>query len=324
MIDISVIVPVYKTEATLLPCVQSILRQNCSCSVEILLIDDGSPGPCPGICDELAAEHSCIRVIHQENQGLSGARNRGVQESRGTWLAFVDSDDYLEEDFLENLWQAAGDEETDLVISGILEQTESGQLMVRRILKPAGSFSPEEVLRNMLLSGGGWDYAVNKLYRRRLFDALSFPRNRYYEDAATGYLFISKARKIAVIDYAGYYYIRHGGTITYSKDLKIHMDLLKGRIEKWTYIHEHMPDLEPLQKQEIIQTCGILYVKIYGAGLAEHKQEASRVRRIFLAARKKAAYPTVSNRLTALLLTLWPGLYVLLAKYIKKRNHDET
>ena len=94
MPKISVIVPVYKVEAYLQECVDSILAQTFE-DFELILVDDGSPDNCGAICDAYAGKDSRVKVIHQENQGLSGARNTGIEASKGEFLTFVDSDDMV-------------------------------------------------------------------------------------------------------------------------------------------------------------------------------------------------------------------------------------
>ena len=95
---ISVIIPVYRVEAYLRRCVDSVLAQTYT-QTEVILVDDGSPDGCPAICDAYAREDGRVRVIHQENAGLSGARNAGIEAAKGAWLSFVDSDDYLAPEF---------------------------------------------------------------------------------------------------------------------------------------------------------------------------------------------------------------------------------
>lgn len=91
---VSVIIPVYKVEAHLSYCVKSVLEQNYQ-DIEILLIDDGSPDNCPQLCDDLAKTDNRIKVIHQQNKGLSGARNTGLRYATGGWIYFLDSDDSI-------------------------------------------------------------------------------------------------------------------------------------------------------------------------------------------------------------------------------------
>ncbi len=100
---ISVIIPVYKTEEFLERCVNSVLEQSFQ-NTEIILVDDGSPDRCPEMCDALAEKHNKIKVIHKENGGLSSARNAGIESSRGSYISFVDSDDFIEKDMLQRLY----------------------------------------------------------------------------------------------------------------------------------------------------------------------------------------------------------------------------
>ena len=104
--EISIIVPVYKTERFLSACIASILAQTFT-DFELILVDDGSPDSCPALCDAAAAKDSRIRVIHQKNRGLSGARNAGLDAAEGEWIAFVDSDDMLLPQALEKAHSTA-------------------------------------------------------------------------------------------------------------------------------------------------------------------------------------------------------------------------
>ena len=112
---ISVIIPVYRVEQYLRRCVDSVLAQTYS-RIQVILVDDGSPDDCPAICDAYAAKDDRVQVIHQENAGLSGARNAGIEAAEGQYLAFVDSDDYLAPEFLECLYRACVDTGSDLSV----------------------------------------------------------------------------------------------------------------------------------------------------------------------------------------------------------------
>ena len=110
---ISVVVPVYKVEKYLDRCVESLLAQTYQ-NVEIILVDDGSPDNCPQLCDAYAGKYDQIRVIHQENKGLSGARNTGIDHAKGELIAFVDSDDKWSPYFLESLYRAMKEHDADI------------------------------------------------------------------------------------------------------------------------------------------------------------------------------------------------------------------
>ena len=102
---VSVIIPIYKVEQYLARCIDSVLRQTVS-DLEIILVDDGSPDACGAICDEYAKKDDRIRVIHKENGGLSSARNAGIKIAKGEYIAFVDSDDWIDENFIKLLKEA--------------------------------------------------------------------------------------------------------------------------------------------------------------------------------------------------------------------------
>ena len=113
-IKVSVVIPVYKVEPYLRRCVDSVLAQTLP-ELEIILVDDGSPDNCPAICDEYAARDSRIRVIHKENGGLASARNAGLREVYGAYVFFLDSDDWLEPDGMELLYNKAEETQVDFV-----------------------------------------------------------------------------------------------------------------------------------------------------------------------------------------------------------------
>lgn len=114
---ISVIVPVYNVEKYLNKCVDSIINQTYK-NLEIILVDDGSPDNCGKICDDYAKKDSRIRVFHKENSGVSSARNLGINNSTGNWIAFIDSDDWIEEKYFEIMLDKAKKENADIVICG--------------------------------------------------------------------------------------------------------------------------------------------------------------------------------------------------------------
>lgn len=138
---ISVIIPVYKAENSLKKCVDSVLQQSYT-NFELILVDDGSPDRSPAICDEYAEKDGKIKVVHKENGGAGDARNAGLDVAQGEFIAFVDSDDYLERDFLINAVQKT--EDADFYISGITMCTkDSKNIYVPSI---SGRFSAKETL----------------------------------------------------------------------------------------------------------------------------------------------------------------------------------
>ena len=214
---ISVIVPVYRVEKYLERCVKSILSQTYK-NLEVILVDDGSPDQCPAICDACAEKDVRVKVIHQENKGLSGARNAGIDAASGEYLAFVDSDDYVNPHFIEELYQLLQD--TGCAIGqcrfsyvkgdGLVEEGDSAFCIYRGESLMEQLYGPEEKATCFVV-------AWNKLYRAELFKetGIRYPEGRIHEDEATTYRLFHEAKKLAFLDRALYgYYTENGGSIT--------------------------------------------------------------------------------------------------------------
>lgn len=180
---LSVIVPVYQVEDCLRECVDSLLCQTCR-PMEVILVDDGSTDNSPAICDDYAARDSRIRVLHQTNQGLSAARNAGMEAARGEWIGFVDSDDLVSPRFFEVALQvAAANPDIDVV---------EMPLMSRFNTPNAKRYVPgDEVIKgssddifSAWLSHEGYvrAYAQTKIYRRSAIAAVRFPVGKTFED----------------------------------------------------------------------------------------------------------------------------------------------
>lgn len=212
---ISIIVPVYKVEAYLKACVDSLLCQTFS-DIEILLVDDGSPDHCGSICDEYAEKDARVRVIHQKNGGLSRARNAGIERAQGEYLCFVDSDDYVAPEYCESLYALLRDNDCDLSVCGVCRfedgttpswDSEDGQsIRVDRV----------DFLRMQLEKKsefGVW----NKLYRRELFSRIRFAEGRIHEDVIwSGDLARNLRGSVVCTSKALYYYRQRSGSIVHA------------------------------------------------------------------------------------------------------------
>ncbi len=200
---ISVIVPVYKVEPYLRKCLDSIVGQSYE-NREILLVDDGSPDSCGAICDEYAQKDPRVQVIHKENGGLSSARNAGLDAAGGHWIAFIDSDDWVEPDFLEYLLLGAKGYGADLAVCAYWWEypDRSEKLGYDRPTRLTARQALEALLRDKQLTNHAW----NKLYRRELFEGVRFPEGRVYEDVATVYRLVERAMTVAVLPEAKLHY----------------------------------------------------------------------------------------------------------------------
>lgn len=207
---ISVIIPVYNAGEFLMPCLDSVLAQTCR-DLEILLIDDGSTDGSGAVCDAYGVKDSRVRVIHQENRGLSAARNAGLDAAAGDFISFVDADDVLAPEMLEVLLAAM--ENADMALCNIQRLSESGQPEEICPME-AGMLSGREFAQRLLLPQA-WFYVtvMNRLYRRDLFRGLRFPEGFIHEDEAIVCDLAARCRRVAVISEPLYYYRRTPGSI---------------------------------------------------------------------------------------------------------------
>ena len=128
MSKVSIVVPIYNVEKYLKQCIESIINQTLQ-DIEIILVDDGSPDNCPQICDEYAKKDSRIKVVHKKNGGLSSARNAGIEVATGDFIGFVDSDDYIELDMYEKMYNIAKENHVDFVVSDYYKVSDKGKII---------------------------------------------------------------------------------------------------------------------------------------------------------------------------------------------------
>ncbi len=218
MPKVSIIVPVYKAEAYLRDCVDSILAQSFS-DFELILVDDGSPDGCGAICDDYAARDSRVRVIHQENQGQAAARNHALAAAKGEWVCFVDSDDAVHPQMLERLRQAAAGSGAAMSMCRMLEAPEIPEDFSAPVEVNWELLSMEEEPLTALFDAGkypGW-VACAKLVRRELVQSYLFCPGRVYEDNEAVCHWIYGAKTIASIPYSLYFYRTNPNSTTQSR-----------------------------------------------------------------------------------------------------------
>lgn len=203
---ISIIVPVYKVEPYLRKCVDSILAQTYT-NIEVILVDDGSPDGCPAICDEYRKQDERVVVIHQENGGLSAARNAGLNVARGEYIGFVDSDDWIEPDMYEVLFQLISATESDVSIVDVCSDTENS------VEPPSKNdeiyvFNSDETMKELLLNQKFKSYMWVKLYKASLFNNIRFPQERIlFEDMVVSSELFGYVNKAVYQEYHCYHYL---------------------------------------------------------------------------------------------------------------------
>lgn len=226
MSKISVIVPVYNGAEFLRSCVDSILAQS-FCDLEIILVDDGSTDESPEICERYAAQDKRVICIHQENVGAAAARNSGLKVATGKYIAFVDSDDWIDRDMYETMVSAAEERSCDLVICDCVKESETGSQTYTHEL-PGGSYDREEMMSQyfpQLLMPDSMEYPVTisnwlLLIRREIIEEnrLSFPEGmRFSEDLLFGSEVGYYAQSMTYLKgYTPYHYRQNPASVTHT------------------------------------------------------------------------------------------------------------
>ncbi len=212
---ISIIVPIYNVEKYLDECIESILKQTYA-EFELILVDDGSVDSSGQKADEWSKKDSRITVIHKENGGLSSARNTGIRAANGEYLFFVDSDDYIADNCLEVLLRRSVEENADIVSCKFYNLWVNACRAETRMPSDDVVIEPNVYLERVYLYGV-YTIVWNKLYKRELFEGLSFEEGRLNEDAIIIPRLIEKANRIAHSSEALYYYRRRRSGIMLGK-----------------------------------------------------------------------------------------------------------
>lgn len=249
----SIIVPVFKTEAYLRECVDSILNQSYQ-DYEIILVDDGSPDACPQMCDEYAAAHECIQVVHQQNRGLLLARRAGISIAKGDYVMHVDSDDYLLEGALQRIHDTLIEYPVDLLffdyISGKSSEVEEKRIKIRdeESVTTFETTKEKEKLQRQILVGGFLGSLSIKVTKRTIVDVnVDYSPWRTVangEDQFQSFPLIDKAQSFVYLPEPLYYYRRDNESMSKrygEKDFDSFKFLQNKKIEyarKWELYNE--------------------------------------------------------------------------------------
>lgn len=201
-IDLSIIIPVYNVEKYLVRCLQSVVCQETQYHFEVIVINDGSTDGSMEILKEYEQKYDYFKVITQENQGLSGARNTGINHAQGKFITFIDSDDAIEKQYIEKMMKVAIEKDVDLVMCSIREYDVVNDKTIRFITHENVSFN--KGIKDEILNLKG--YAWGKIYRRELWEKVRFPKEYLFEDAITRPIMMRLCHSFAFINEAVYSY----------------------------------------------------------------------------------------------------------------------
>ncbi len=217
---VTIVIPVYKTEKYLSACVDSALMQTYK-NIEIVLVDDGSPDNAPKLCDDLADNYDSISVIHKENGGLSSARNEGIKAAKGKYIMFLDSDDRLPQDLVEDMLRIISEEKSDAVIPDSyykVYENKDDQILSYHFTEEMFSDDPKIFALEILIRKGRSRRSTSVLYNLDLIknNDILYPLGRISEDFFFSLDFFSAAEKISLYKKPSLFNLKREGSISSS------------------------------------------------------------------------------------------------------------
>lgn len=312
------IIPVYNVEKYLHRCLDSVIAQTYQ-NLEIICVDDGSIDESGRICDQYAVRDARIKVIHQENQGLSAARNRGLDAAEGEYIAFVDSDDYILEDMYKKMLDKLLNYNVDLcVCQWQYEFSDGRQVVKKKNIDPTiyGRKASLEFAR--FLYRGNYENGVvvaawNKLYRRALLDKIRF-EGRIHEDDAFNGRIMAKNISVYVMEEQFYVYAQNGDSLTnkpFSANKFFFLDVLAERRELFKSDAFIRQETELLYCNMYIEYC--LRARKDGVEVSHPERYRQIFRKMFSSLRREGK-ANIKFRLRMMLFSFSPSLYRSITK----------
>lgn len=266
---ISVIIPVYNVEKYLKICLESVVNQTYK-NLEIIIVNDGSTDNSLNIMNKYKSDKR-VKIYSKENGGLSSARNYGIDNSHGEFISFIDSDDYISNDFIEKLYKQIKCDNSDISMCRYIR--EENKFTHTYAAKKLNS---EDALEKILYQDDQTLYSVaawNKLYRKEIFDDIRYPYGKYNEDMFIICEVMKKVKQISICDFVGYYYRINANSITQEKFSSKRLDV----VEACDHIINAINGKKNLEDAAVnlkFRRCFEMYAKIIKAENREkYKQE---------------------------------------------------
>ena len=250
---ISIIVPVYNVEKYLDRCIKSIVNQTYT-NLEIILVDDGSPDNCPAMCDKWAEKDRRIKVIHKKNEGAGEARNVALNIANGEYIAFVDSDDYIEKHMIDHLYSLFVDDVGITECSMICTEDDSAD-MDNAGHAEVNIYSAEDALRLHIADKFFRQTIWNKLYRRNVISDVRFPVGTHIDDEFWTYKVIANANKLIHSSRIMYAYRQQQNSLMHLSFALPRLQAVDAKKERLLFLQQHYPTLISEAKVNFWQTC---------------------------------------------------------------------
>lgn len=256
---ITVVVPIYKVEQYLNRCVDSIINQTYK-NLDIILVDDGSPDNCGKICDTYANDDKRVRVIHKENGGLSDARNCAIELAKGDYITFIDSDDYVSNNYVEYLYDLIKKHNSDISCCSFLPFYEV--INEQQDKESFEILSSEEALEKLYYQKQLTTSAWGKLYKKKFFNEIRFPKGEICEDLDTIYRVFALSNKIVISNQKLYYYLQRPDSIINSKFSLKRMKAIEFAFSMLNFTIEKFPNLVSAARNRLFMEAIFIAIQI--------------------------------------------------------------
>ncbi len=288
---VSVIVPVYNVEPYLERCIRSLVNQTYQ-ELQIILVDDGSQDASPEICEKWKKKDQRIEVIHKENGGLSDARNVGLTCVKGDYIAFVDSDDWVEPTIYETLYGLLQKYKAQIAECGVclaydgkeIEGKKESQVQV---------FDREEALTELIRIRELKTVVWNKLYRKEVIGEERFRRGKLHEDEFFTYRVVDHANCVIKTNEELYNYYQRTTSIMGNYSLR-HLDALEALCERMEYMQKHHPQLKAAVSEALFNLC--FYHDLLGRKYLDRGEQKDARKRILCCLKKIDEKTLISNK----------------------------
>lgn len=284
---ISVIVPVYNAEKSLHMCIQSLLNQTFT-NIEIILVNDGSTDMSLNICQKYRNIDDRIRIIDQENKGRSAVRNIGINNASGDYIMFLDSDDYVSKNFCMDAIKAVYEYNADIVLFDYFLRN-THQNIAKRTSSYDGLLTKEQAMMTTVNAS----FLPMKIFKRDLFNGVTFPIGKNYEDIFVTYRLIYKANRICHIPIPLYYYVQHDNSVTHVKNAQNISDYFEASFIRLKFLQKKFPSIVSYALSNIKIIC--FFYLIYSSD-GKYKSEAKRLFKL----KSKSQFSSTKLRLAML------------------------
>lgn len=239
---ISIIVPVYNAGSSLDKCVNSILNQTYN-ELELILVNDGSTDNSKKICEEYVKKDKRVKLINKENGGPGSAKNAGIENAKGKYIGFVDSDDYIENDMYEILYNLCVENNADISMIAFNKVINGKIIKLKNFAGETIIYDKLQAMKKLLLDNEIKNYSWNKLFKKELFNDIEFSEKIYYEDIDATIKLFEKSERIAYKKVCKYNYVQRSDSIVNCKSYDKLKDFVIVTKERYNYLYEKYNEL---------------------------------------------------------------------------------